>query len=322
MPSDLYVRMLNELDEKLTARGLPTRVVFLIYVDLLWAPQTQRLANQDRFVLMFAPITRTYTSTYAQGMTGVDTATLAPYERNRLQMPRDVAANVAHLRRWQAQFSGDSFVFDYHLMWEPARDLGGAALARVLCEDMKNLHALGLNGMVSCQLQRVALPTGLAICAMAQALWDADTDFDAFARAHYAQAFGADSEAVWQYQNQLSALLHLPALRGEEPLSADHAADFARIPQLNAALQPLIEANLHSAAQPDANVRRSWEYLAFLCGLSERVAAALRHKALGDTHAAQESWRAACDYACAQEAQVHTVFDRWLFTGVGGEFFR
>ena len=37
-PSDQYVELLNELDRRLTAEGLSTRIVFLLYPDLLWPP--------------------------------------------------------------------------------------------------------------------------------------------------------------------------------------------------------------------------------------------------------------------------------------------
>ena len=59
--TDWYVMLLNEIDERLTALGLDTRLAFLIYFELLWPPVTQHLKNPDRFILMFAPITRTYT---------------------------------------------------------------------------------------------------------------------------------------------------------------------------------------------------------------------------------------------------------------------
>ena len=59
-PSDFYVLMLNELDRKMTEVGIQTKIVFLLYYELLWAPETMRIENPDRFVLMFAPITRSY----------------------------------------------------------------------------------------------------------------------------------------------------------------------------------------------------------------------------------------------------------------------
>jgi len=55
-PSDWYMILLNELDAELTARQLPTKVVFIAYTDTIWAPETERLQNPDRFSLLFAPM--------------------------------------------------------------------------------------------------------------------------------------------------------------------------------------------------------------------------------------------------------------------------
>jgi hypothetical protein len=96
-PSDFYVQMLNELDAKLTAKGISTKVVFLIYVDLLWPPISNRIENPDRFILMFAPITRTYSESFKPG----DTLPEIPsYERNKLEFPKDVDKSVAFLKAW------------------------------------------------------------------------------------------------------------------------------------------------------------------------------------------------------------------------------
>ncbi|MBQ4054509.1 MAG: DUF4838 domain-containing protein, partial [Clostridia bacterium] len=44
-PADYYIRLLNEIDKRLTEAKLPTKVVFLIYVDLLWEPLEEKLNN-------------------------------------------------------------------------------------------------------------------------------------------------------------------------------------------------------------------------------------------------------------------------------------
>jgi Domain of unknown function (DUF4838) len=123
-PSDFYVVMLNDIDRKLSALHLDTRIVFLAYVDLLWPPEHQRIQNPDRFVLMFAPITRTYSKTFS---TDRALPALPPFERNKLTFPHTIEQNLAFLRAWQAQFvrddgqPADSFDFDYHLMWDHCR---------------------------------------------------------------------------------------------------------------------------------------------------------------------------------------------------------
>ena len=57
-----------------------------------------------------------------RGATGE--GTIPPFERNKLQFPRTPEGNLAFLRGWQGTFDGDSFDFDYHLMWDHFRDPG------------------------------------------------------------------------------------------------------------------------------------------------------------------------------------------------------
>lgn len=59
-PSDWYIEILNQVDEVLSKEGSPVKVVFLAYYDLLWPPVSAKLLNPERFVFMFAPITRSY----------------------------------------------------------------------------------------------------------------------------------------------------------------------------------------------------------------------------------------------------------------------
>lgn len=217
-PSDLYVKTLNELDEKLTAANIDTKIVCLIYVDLLWAPEKEKINNPDRFVLMFAPITRTYTYAFADADLS-QPVTLPPYKRNENVMPKSVAENLAHLKRWQTeQLSGDSFDFDYHLMWDHHLDPGYYECARILHRDMANLNKIGLNGMVSCQLQRAFFPTGLPFYAMAKGLWDQNSRFEDVCGEYFTAAFGAEAKPVENYLSTLSQLFDPAYLRHEKPL--------------------------------------------------------------------------------------------------------
>ena len=97
LPADWYVLMLNELEEALTAQKIDTKIVFLIYVDLLWAPEKQKLNNPDRFVLMFAPITRNYGQNYRDHL-HFD-GELPAYRRNKLDFATSLALNLAQLRQ-------------------------------------------------------------------------------------------------------------------------------------------------------------------------------------------------------------------------------
>ena len=168
-PADHYVELLNLIDQRLQEAGIPARVVFLVYYDLMWKPLRNRLNNPDRFVLVFAPITRTYSSSYEDV---TETAEVPPFELNRLRLPSSVAENTAFLHDWQTVFQGDSFIYDYHLWRDYALDAGQAHCAEVLFRDMRYLKSMGLNGMVSCQTQRNFCPSPIAVNMMADALWN------------------------------------------------------------------------------------------------------------------------------------------------------
>ena len=72
---------------------------------------------------------------------------------------------------------------------------------------MQALHGVGLNGMMSCQNQRVFLPTGLGMTAMAAALWNENADFDTVAADYFRCAFGSDGSVMQQYMQDLSDVL-------------------------------------------------------------------------------------------------------------------
>lgn len=135
IPSDWYLILLNEIDRELTRRKQNARICFLIYSDLLWPPETQKFVNPDRFLLMFAPISRSYRSAFL----AKETPKLPPYRRNKIVMPSSVDENLAFLNQWRTAFAGDGFLFDYHYMWAHHKDAGGCSIARLLYEDIKNL---------------------------------------------------------------------------------------------------------------------------------------------------------------------------------------
>jgi len=201
-PADWYVQMLNELDEKMGEAHLATKIVFLIYVDLLWEPQKERIKNPDRFILMFAPITRNYGQNYGDFLECKEE--LSPYVRNRLQMPKSLSQNLEHLRRWQSLFDGDSFDFDYHLMWAHVGDIGYEKCAENLYMDVRDLKKIGLNGLISCQVQRCFWPSALPFNSMAAALWNRDADFDAVADEYYRAEYGDSAEDVRKALKKLS----------------------------------------------------------------------------------------------------------------------
>ncbi len=316
-PADLYVELLNHIDRVLSERGIDRKIVFLIYVDLLWEPLEARIENPDRFVMMFAPITRTYSET----MTGAgefDAAKLSPYKKNQVSFPKDVSENIARLRRWQEQFQGDSFVFDYHFMWDHYKDPGYFKMAKVLFDDMKYLDRLGLNGMVSCQVQRAFFPTGLGMTAMAAALWDQNLEFDAVAGNYFRDSFGSGGEAVRDYMSTLSELFDPPYLRGERQVVSEESAErFERIPRMIDEFAPVIAQKAQGmGGEKLAPAQRiSWETLVYHGELLKLTARGLACAAQGEFAMANEAKEAAMAYARFHEDRLKEVFDVYEFTG-------
>ena len=302
-PADWYVCILNELDEKLTAAGLNTRVVFLIYVDLLWEPVTERIRNQDRFILMFAPITRTYAENYTDAMTF--DRELPPYVRNHLQMPDSLDQNLEHLRRWQKDFHGDSFCFDYHLMWAHMSDPGYEKCARNLFNDMRDLKDIGLNGMNSCQIQRCFFPTAMPFNMMAAALWNRDRDFDEAADAYYAAAFGEDGARVRSYMQTISDLFRIYDAPARTLAVNPACKDYDALSRLVAEFAPVIEKNIAAGGA----CREEWELLKIHGEYVLALMETFRMQDQGKTDEAQKAQEALLDLICRREVKAQKVLD-------------
>ena len=284
-PADWYMIILNELDAKLTAAGVDTKIVFLIYHGLLWEPVVERLNNPDRFIMMYAPISREYGKDYTESLEYNEE--LPPYVHNKCVAPTSLNQNMAHLRRWQEGFKGDSFSFDYHLMWAHCSDPGYERCARNLFNDMRDLHKVGLNGMSSCQIQRTFFPTALPFNMMAAALWDENCDYEAAADAYYASAFGEDGALVRDYMKKLSDLMlvyNAPARNVvKPPYCTDYEAARATIENFT----PIIERN---AANANA-CQENWQLLAYHQEYSKLFVEAFEMMEKGD----EEKCRQAAD---------------------------
>lgn len=335
MPADWYVLMLNELDEKLTAAGVKTRVVFLLYVDLLWEPKELHIKNPDRFVLMFAPITRNYSNSFKlDASVDLDNYPLAEYVRNHNPMPYAVEENVARLRRWQKMFGGDSFDFDYHLMWAHYSDPSYMHIAKIMYEDMAGMQDIGLNGMISCQEQRTFFPSGIVMEVMARALWNRNESFEDICADYFDRCYGEDGPQVYHFFKTLGKLFDAPSLRGQAVLRADGYEGAAgadgtvdSTAQLGAllaikptlrAFESVVEQNVNHV---DEGIGQSWAYLQYYLRYADLLADAFVARAEGNKALAHQlylRWKA---YACQIEPEIHRVFEVYeAFSSLNGFF--
>ena len=301
-PSDQYVELLNEIDQRLTKAALDTKIVFLLYQELLWPPVRARLANPDRFVLMFAPISRTFERSYqAAG----ELPSIPDYVRNQIELPTSLAQNLAFLRGWQEVFQGDSFVYDYPLGRAHYGDFGYVKLARVVSGDVKQLRGLGLDGYISCQELRAGLPNFFPNYVLGRTLMDESADVNELMGEYFAAAYGEDWPVVADYLFQLSALSSTDYVNGKGPREDGRIRSWMEnIRELCLDFAPTLDA--HRGA--DGWATPFWEVLDYHRDYVLKLARALRHLSQGDDGKAVEDWRAFQQFICEKER----LFQPWL----------
>lgn len=275
-PSDWYIEILNQVDEALTREGSAVKIVFLAYFDLMWPPLTAKLVNPERFVFMFAPITRSYQAP----LPAAGSRPIPPYKRNQCRFPVNGEENMRFCSAWKEYFDGDSFLYDYHYMWNQFRDWGDYGSAEVLWKDLVNLNAAGFAGYVSCQQTRVFAPDGFGMYVMAETLWDRRKSFEVLEKEYFCLVYGELAETVLAYCKELSLLSYITQPECDEPgEDAPAAENLQAAAELILKFRPLFEEKYGEAASID---RTAWKYLLYSGKAAEMYVNMLKYRRLGN----------------------------------------
>ncbi len=301
--SDQYVSILNDLDAALTQEGLDTKIVFLLYQELLYAPLREKITHPERFCLMFAPISRTFEKTYPR-TTGE--AAVKPYVRNHFQLPETVEENLAHYFHWKKVFTGDSFFYDYPLGRAHYGDFGYMKIAHVIYQDIHALKDLQSGGYMSCQELRAMNPTGFPNYVMGQALLDSSISYETLKETYFRAMFGDGYETVIDYLEQLSELSDTDYFNGHGPRKQpEKRKQFLGIAET--ALGFLMDMDdLHP---DDPKYRASWDFLKFHGRYCILLACALAELCDGNQAVADEHFREFCGYIQEHEKQYQPLLD-------------
>ena len=236
--------------------------------------------------------------------------THSEFVKNDCHVSRKVSENLALLQDWQKVYSGDSFDFDYHLVWDHYKDLGYFEVAKTLFSDMKALADFDLNGMVSCQMTRACFPHNLPMQLMADALWDKTADFELQSSRYFAAAFGKDGEAVKAYMRDISRLLNLAELRGDAQESAAAVLEnYRNLKRLVTEFKVTVAKNLDCSHE--FAVKKSWEYLTYHAEIVLKLVAALTARAEGKEEERATALASLLEYNQLNEMHVHKVYDVW-----------
>ena len=297
--SDQYVELLNEIDHRLTAEGLRTRIVFLLYQELLWPPVRARLNHPERFILMFAPISRTFESSYqVEG----ELPSIPAYVRNQVALPTGLRENLAFLRGWQSIFQGDSFVYDYPLGRAHYGDLGYVHISRVVSGDIKKLRLLGLDGYISCQELRAGLPNFLPNYVMGYTLFDEGAGAEELICEYFQAAYGQGWEEVQSYLSRLSGLSSCDYLNGKgERTNPEMARRMEELQQACRDFAPVLETRKTGGV--------FWRVLAYHQSYALSLARALELLAWGDAEGSGAVWQSFRTFICQNEPEFQPFLD-------------
>lgn len=305
LPSDLYVHILNEIDAALTEKHLDTKIVFLIYEELLWAPIKEKLLHPHRFVMMFAPISRTFLQSYE---IPEQLPEPVPYSRNQITLPVNLEENLSSLAQWQKVFQGDAFDYDYPLGRAHYGDMGYLHIARIIYEDISRLSDLKLNGYISCQELRCFLPNGLPNYIMGKCLFGTDSSFEELAEEYFRAAYGKDWNLCYSYLSQLSGLCNCDYYNGkgsrQNPVVAQN---MQQLTQTAKAFLSVCQTQDMAVLTPVQQL--FWKHLDYHRNYCILLSEALFYLADGKTKEAENAWKAFTHYICSQEDTFQKALD-------------
>lgn len=303
--SDYYVRIINLITEQLNEKGLKNKVAFSCGCNKGWVPVGTEVEYPENMILTFAPISRTFGETFPKEF---KIKTIPEYKLNAFTMPRSVDENLSYLYEWEQYFKGDTIDFDYHLMWDHILDAGGEGIARVIHDDIINFEGLGINGFISCQLQRNAFPTSVAMTVMGKTLWSSKTDFDATRKKLYANSFGEENaEMMAEYFSVLSKGFSIGAIRSQVKVDRkEFRANMVAAKEAFEKIEPIIKEHLK---ETDPCRRDSWR----IVGVHREIYSILADGIIafidGDNEKGNELRHKSIRLAWEKEEEVQAVMD-------------
>lgn len=314
--SDWYVILLNEIDEELTKRKLNTHLVFIVYFDTFPVPIEEKLNNNKRFTMLYAPITRSYTETYD---TDADMSAIAPYIRNNIKKPHGMSESLAYVHDWKNKmWSGDCFCYEYHFMGPQYYDITNLFMSEILYNDIKALKKHGLDGIIEDGSQRSYFPTGFQFYVYGETLFDSTVTFEELKEDYFRHAFGKNWKLVVDYLEELKSLIKYPYLYGEDSVDDSKGAYYNPYMEENAnkAIElirrfiPVIKDNL---IQPQRASSVAWQILELSTIHAEKMSRMVKYLCIGDKEKAAKEINELNSEMSKREVYFERYYDHYLF---------
>ena len=321
--SDWYIIQLNEIDRALKKRNSATRVVFIAYLDTIWAPVEERLECPDRFSLLLAPITRRYTESVPDTDEKFE---LKPFVLNKNELPRSFAENFAYLDSWKEGWKGYNLAYEYHFWRHQYFDLGGVFMSGIINDDVRGYKRHGVDGIIEDGSQRSFFPTGLAFYTYARSLYDSSLTAEEIADDYFTHAFGEGAAELRTYLTELGEAFDVRYLEGElssnpavSPYyNPEYAKGLTRVKKIIEKGRELIKKYYNGEERVQTVSVRILEHHAVF---AEMLADALARKAVGDDAAARELYVRMRLEMGRREAEIEPYYDHGLaFTALNSIF--
>ncbi|MBQ6874818.1 MAG: DUF4838 domain-containing protein [Lachnospiraceae bacterium] len=306
-PSDYLVMILNEIDEMLTRKKLDTKILFCAYVDCMFAPVRERLNNPDRFIMMYTPIARSYTSSITEETVIPEPK---PFIYNGWEVPKNTEEYLAQFKEWQKVFPGSCMGYEYHYWLHQYRDPGMMQMSRRIYEDTYSLKIMGLDGCMEDGSNKSFFPNGFHSYIYGETLMNRDCDYDEMLADFYYHSYGEDWKQVKNYLERISKAFDHKYMCGEmgenvgtdkeektgaEPKATrsfyrpSHAKDLAEVKELAAQAREMVGKHMAMPTRPQTV---SWRLLLRHAEYCERLAEIIAEKSLGHNRYAQELYAA------------------------------
>jgi len=203
-PSDWYVVLLNELDEEMTKRNLPSRLGFSAYSDTAYEPLVQHIKNPSRFIMSFAPITRSYRYS---APTHPRVKELTPYVRNRSGRLGTLEESLHRFDLWREKAQCDTYVYDYYFWKHQFYAPGVFSLAKRIREDVFAYRDNDFKGIVVDGSQRCYFPNAFSIYVYGAMLFDHGLTMEELIEDYFSHAYGDGWKTAVKFLEEIDALL-------------------------------------------------------------------------------------------------------------------
>ena len=205
IPSDWYVMLLNDIDEELTRRNLPTRIVFCAYSDTAYEPTCEYIKNPERFSMLLGAISRSYT--YSVERDPKLDYPLKPYVLNKSARLDTMEEYIVRANLWRNFAPCNSFAYEYHFWKHQFYAPGVLCFAKRICEDVVSYRENGFGGVIEDGSQRSFFPNGLSFFCYAQKLFDTSLTYEELLEDYFRTAYGEGWKVAYDYLQTVDTMM-------------------------------------------------------------------------------------------------------------------